>query len=55
MINAHEFTIESQTGQRIITPYTQWMLQRALNYLHSLNRESRNAALELLGRVGDGF
>lgn len=52
MIGMQEFTLEGQTAQRIIMPYTQWMLQRATDYLASLESDDRISALEFLGAVG---
>jgi glutathione S-transferase len=52
VIGMHEFTIEDQTGQRIIFPYTQWMLQRATDYFASLEGDARGEALSLLQSIG---
>ena len=53
-IGMHEFTIEGTTGQRIILPYTQWMLQRALDSLNTLEGEARQSALAFLDNIGGG-
>ena len=55
MIGMHDFTVDGQTAQRIVLPYTQWMLQRALDYLGSLTADDRSAAMALLNAVGGDF
>ena len=51
-IGMHAFTIEGRTGQRLVFPYTQWMLQRALDHLHCLNHDERIEADRLLRGIG---
>ncbi|WP_379548400.1 glutathione S-transferase family protein [Qipengyuania sp. DSG2-2] len=46
------FTIEGVTGERIATPFSLWMLQRALDYLASLDGADRSACEDLLASVG---
>ncbi len=55
MIGMHEFTVEGQTAQRVLLPYTQWMLQRALDYLSSLTGDAHATALEFLDAVDGRF
>lgn len=47
-IGMQAFAIEGQQGQRIIMPYTQWMLQRALDWRASLGSEDK-ASVDILG------
>ncbi len=39
MIGMHPFTLEGNTGERLIIPYTQWMLQRAMAALDAGNTD----------------
>jgi len=47
-----DFTVEGVTGQRIAPPFSLWMLQRALDYLGSLEGPDRDVALGLLDDIG---
>ncbi|WP_114520991.1 glutathione S-transferase [Altererythrobacter sp. ZODW24] len=47
-----EFTIEGVNGQRIATPFSLWMLQRALDYRSGLDAEGKAACDSLLSEVG---
>lgn len=55
-IGKHAFELEGSTGQRIVRPYSLWMLQRARRYYLSLDGADRQAADRLLDSVGgEGF
>lgn len=54
-IGMHEFTVEEQSAQRVIQPYTQWMLQRALGHLESLTGKERDDAMDLLRSIDGAF
>lgn len=55
-IGKHAFVLEGQEGQRIIRPYSLWMLQRARDYYRSLHAEDKAAADVMLRTVGgDAF
>ncbi len=47
-----DFTIEGVTGQRMASPFSLWMLQRALDHYRGLTGDEKTAADELLGKVG---
>lgn len=52
----HDVMIGNVTVPRRIHPYSQWMLQRAIDYYAGLDGETRAAADALLERIGgDGF
>ncbi|WP_306250924.1 glutathione S-transferase family protein [Parvularcula sp. IMCC14364] len=51
-IGFHDFSVEGVTGTRVIMTYTQWMLQRALGFYHSLVGDEKQSADELLASVG---
>ena len=55
MIGTHEFSVEGETGQRIMLPYTQWMLQRAKDHFGDLAGADRKTAQQLLDEIGGGF
>ena len=46
-----DFTIEGVTGQRIATPFSLWMFQRALDFLASLDGADRAACKAMLSDV----
>ena len=50
-IGFHAFTLENVTGSRAILPYSLWMLQRVLDYAHSLDGAARADVDALLGAV----
>ncbi len=51
-----EFTVEGVNGQRIATPFSLWMLQRALDYRAGLNAEDKTACDRLLSEIdGEAF
>ncbi len=52
MIGEHEFKYGDVTEKRLIFPYSQWMLQRPLDFYQSLNGGAKAAADDLLQRVG---
>lgn len=52
VLGMHAFTVEGETGQRIIMPYTQWMLQRATDYFATLTGEDRKSAAAFLSAIG---
>ena len=54
-IGMHEFMVEGKTAQRIMLPYTQWMLQRATDHLQSLSGSERDSANAFLDDIGGGF
>lgn len=54
-IGMHNFAVEGGTGQRIILPYTQWMLQHATDYIAGLDPDARKAANTLLQSIGGEF
>ncbi len=47
-----DFTIEGVTGERIATPYSLWMLQRALDHYRGFSPRDKKAADALLGKIG---
>ena len=47
-VGMHPFAVEGQAGQRLVFPYTQWMLQRATDYLAGLAGADKEAAEALL-------
>jgi len=51
-IGFHDFTLENVTGSRAILPYSLWMLQRVLDYIHGLDGQARADANALLDSVG---
>jgi len=51
-IGLHPFQLRGAEGRRCIFPYAQWMLQRPLDYRHSLPEAERRAVDELLAEVG---
>ena len=55
MIGMQEFTVEGQTAQRIVLPYTQWMLQRATDYLGGLSGDDRESTLDMLQSINGRF
>ncbi len=52
MIGMQPFTVEGKTAQRIVLPYTQWMLQHATDYFASLEGDARDAVVGLLESIG---
>ncbi len=50
-IGFHEFSVEGVTGTRVIMTYTQWMLQRALNFYRELDGSDKKAADDLLTAI----
>ena len=52
VIGEHEVRFGDVTEKRLIFPYTQWMLQRALDYYDALNPAQRAEADEMLRKVG---
>ena len=54
VIGSHAFELEGVQGQRIIRPYSLWMLQRALQVYRSLAGAERERADRLLDSVGGG-
>jgi len=52
MVGEHEFTIGGRRGRRMIRAYSQWMLQRPLDYYRSLEGSAREEVEALLARVG---
>jgi len=55
IIGMQAFTIKGLIGQRIIFPYTQWMLQRATDDLAILGGDDRSAIDALLKSIGGEF
>ena len=51
-IGMHAYTLEGQEGQRIIRPYSLWMLQRARDYYLSLDAARKAAADQMLRAAG---
>lgn len=51
-IGKHAFMLEGREGQRIIRPYSLWMLQRARDYYRSLDSENKVVADAMLRKVG---
>ncbi|MEM8771725.1 MAG: glutathione S-transferase family protein [Pseudomonadota bacterium] len=51
-VGMHPFTVEGKTGQRLVFPYTQWMLQRATDHLARLKDHDRSACEALLRDTG---
>jgi glutathione S-transferase len=51
-IGTHRFELEGAVGQRIVRPYSLWMLQRARRFYLSLEGEAKTAADQLLDAVG---
>lgn len=55
-IGMHDFQIGAARGQRMLIPYSQWMLQRAKTHYHQLNIQEKHAADTLLNAInGDKF
>ncbi len=52
VIGTHAFTLEGQQGQRIIRPYSLWMLQRVLQVYRGLSAAERTRADGVLDAVG---
>lgn len=52
MVGEHDFTIGGRRGQRKIRAYSQWMLQRPLDFYRSLEGSDREGVDALLARVG---
>ncbi len=52
VIGMQPFTVEGKTAQRIVLPYTQWMLQHATDAFGALEGDAREAALGLLQSIG---
>ncbi len=52
MVGEHEFTIGGRRGTRMIRAYSQWMLQRPLDFYGSLSGSAREVVDALLDRVG---
>lgn len=51
-IGMHPFSIEGTPGQRVIVPYAQWMLQRAIDYASSVQGEDRKSIETLAEKIG---
>ena len=51
-VGEHEFTIGGKRGKRMLRSFSQWMLQRPLNYYQSLEGDDRERADRLLDAVG---
>ena len=51
-IGSHAFEIEGERGQRIVRPYSLWMLQRVLDARAALSPPQRERADRLLDTVG---
>ena len=52
----HDFEIEGCKGSRMVSPYSQWMLQRAKGFYDGLRLEDRLEADRLLDKIqGDLF
>lgn len=55
-LGMHEFSLEGRQGQRIVRPYSLWMLQRARDAYQALPTAERARADALLASVGgEGF
>ncbi|MGY4830709.1 glutathione S-transferase family protein [Sphaerotilaceae bacterium SBD11-9] len=52
VIGSHGFELEGQRGQRIVRPYSLWMLQRVLRVYRGLEGAERERADRLLDAVG---
>ena len=52
VIGMHPFTVGGKTGTRIIIPYTQWMLQRALGYLETLDEDDSEEVSHFAAQAG---
>ena len=52
-LGMHDFTLEGVTGKRAIFTFDLWMLQRALDFLRSLEGETREKAALVL-KEADG-
>jgi len=51
-VGMHSFTIEGQTGSRVVLPYTQWLAQRAFEQIDKLNVQDRESINFLLKEIG---
>ena len=56
-IGRHDFTLErgtdhEVTSQRAIRPFTQWMLQRPVDFCQSLQGDAKEACRRLLTEIG---
>lgn len=51
-LGMHAFELEGAQGQRIVRPYSLWMLQRARQLWHALPQDARPAAAQLLEATG---
>lgn len=51
-LGRHTFTLDGVAGERIVRPYSLWMLQRARDVYRSLSDAERSRADALLTRVG---
>jgi glutathione S-transferase len=51
-IGMHAFTLEGEVGQRIIRPYSLWMLQRARDYYLSLDDNDKASVDAFLSQIG---
>jgi glutathione S-transferase len=51
-IGTHAFELEGERGERIIRPYSSWMMQRARDVYRELSSAERARADTWLGRVG---
>ncbi|MEL7487835.1 MAG: hypothetical protein AAGJ87_11540, partial [Pseudomonadota bacterium] len=55
-IGMHAFTMAGSTAQRLVFPYTQWLLQRALAPRHTANERDQSAIDALLREIdGDAL
>lgn len=52
VLGSHSFALGDARGERIVRPYSLWMLQRARDSYVALEGEARAAADQLLGRAG---
>jgi len=53
VIGQHAFELEGMTEQRIVLPYSLWMIQRPLDYLGRLNVDESDQVNQFLDALGD--
>ncbi len=51
-IGKHDFKVGGVAGTRLVFPYSQWMLQRPVEYYHGLNESQKEDVNALLNQVG---
>ncbi|MBL4910566.1 MAG: hypothetical protein JKX78_11210 [Alteromonadaceae bacterium] len=50
-LGMHEFTLQGIAEQRMVLPYSQWMMQRPLDFYQSLSTEDKKKIESFLNEI----